>query len=437
MTRPWRLGRLGAFAALVVVAVAQETQERSPPDLEGLFEFVSGPLVAHWLSDTAVPQLAKKDFPCMKLMILLDWVAQKYHNSFAQSKAELNLWKDMLVGIGFEGQTPEDWFSSSNYYALLQPVIEMQRTTQQVMEFLHVLVMVHGERCLYPDLRNNLGYAVTWAAKLSEEVHKIQLSAVYHSRMSLFETSTDVLRHLLPTIDVLTAAAQFADAFAEVRLTLDKLASTHPGSLELVLPEASPSPYQDGGGAFMDMTFIVRNLTNGWHLDHALLASLVRLWPPPASHGDGCHTSVADFGAGGGHYCKFFNKTGDYCCSAFDGSPKAALTLVVPCKRKDSMSTLTSAGASTGFCALRSWSTSPRPRRWWHWQISGATLPKAWCYHGLSMAGQAIQMRSHGARCTSLSRRAASRWTWTPPSNNFTIHVYIVYYPLLASLIAL
>lgn len=325
MTRPWRLGRLGAFAALVVVAVAQETQERSPPDLEGLFEFVSGPLVAHWLSDTAVPQLAKKDFPCMKLMILLDWVAQKYHNSFAQSKAELNLWKDMLVGIGFEGQTPEDWFSSSNYYALLQPVIEMQRTTQQVMEFLHVLVMVHGERCLYPDLRNNLGYAVTWAAKLSEEVHKIQLSAVYHSRMSLFETSTDVLRHLLPTIDVLTAAAQFADAFAEVRLTLDKLASTHPGSLELVLPEASPSPYQDGGGAFMDMTFIVRNLTNGWYLDHALLASLVRLWPPPASHGDGCHTSVADFGAGGGHYCKFFNKTGDYCCSAFDGSPKAAL----------------------------------------------------------------------------------------------------------------
>eukprot|EP00435_Cladocopium_sp_Y103_P046644 s2951_g13.t1 len=99
MTRPWRLGRLGAFAALVVVAVAQETQERSPPDLEGLFEFVSGPLVAHWLSDTAVPQLAKKDFPCMKLMILLDWVAQKYHNSFAQSKAELNLWKVFMTEV--------------------------------------------------------------------------------------------------------------------------------------------------------------------------------------------------------------------------------------------------------------------------------------------------------------------------------------------------
>ena len=31
-----------------------------------------------------------------------------------------------LLGI-LGGQTPEDWFSSSNYYALLQPVIEMQR----------------------------------------------------------------------------------------------------------------------------------------------------------------------------------------------------------------------------------------------------------------------------------------------------------------------
>ena len=32
----------------------------------------------------------------------------------------------LLLGL-LGGQTPEDWFSSSNYYALLQPVIEMQR----------------------------------------------------------------------------------------------------------------------------------------------------------------------------------------------------------------------------------------------------------------------------------------------------------------------
>ena len=35
---------------------------------------------------------------------------------------------DHSLLLGFlGGQTPEDWFSSSNYYALLQPVIEMQR----------------------------------------------------------------------------------------------------------------------------------------------------------------------------------------------------------------------------------------------------------------------------------------------------------------------
>jgi len=263
----------------------------------------------------------------MKVMILLDWVAQKYHNSFAQSKADLNLWKDMLVGIGFGGQTPRDWFTSANYYALLQPVIEMHRTTQQLMEFLHILAMVHGQRCLYTDLRDNLGYAVIWAAKLSEEVHKLELSGIYNSQMSLFEESTDVLRHLLPTIDVLTAAAKFADAFAEVRLSLDKLAVYTSEGVDFRLPDPSPypSPLQDAGGAFLAKTFIVRNLTNGWHLDYALGASLIRLWPPPPGHGDGCHTSIADFGAGGGHYCKFFNKTDEYCCSSFDGAAKASL----------------------------------------------------------------------------------------------------------------
>ena len=35
---------------------------------------------------------------------------------------------DHSLLLGFlGGQTPEDWFSSSNYYALLQPVIETQR----------------------------------------------------------------------------------------------------------------------------------------------------------------------------------------------------------------------------------------------------------------------------------------------------------------------
>eukprot|EP00913_Durusdinium_trenchii_P000273 g247.t1 len=76
----------------------------------------------------------------------------------------------------------------------------------------------------------------------------MQLSAIYYSRMSIFETSTDVLRHLLPTIDVLTAAARFADAFAEVRLTLDKLAEKRQDSVDITLPAASPSPYQDSGG---------------------------------------------------------------------------------------------------------------------------------------------------------------------------------------------
>merc|ERR1712157_428113 len=55
-------------------------------------------------------------------------------------------------------------------------------------------------------------------------------------------------------------------------------------------------------------------------------ASLLRLWgPPPDTTDEGCHLSVADFGAGGGHYCRFLTRTGEVCCHAFDGTPRAAL----------------------------------------------------------------------------------------------------------------
>mmetsp|Transcript_89294 Transcript_89294/g.289112 ORF Transcript_89294/g.289112 Transcript_89294/m.289112 type:complete len:187 (+) Transcript_89294:1-561(+) len=74
------------------------------------------------------------------------------------------------------------------------------------------------------------------------------------------------------------------------------------------------------------MHFLVRRLTDGWHMDHGVLASLLRLWQPPTAawRGEnGCHTSVADFGAGGGHYCNFLNQTQEFCCQAFDGTPRA------------------------------------------------------------------------------------------------------------------
>ena len=51
--------------------------------------------------------------------------------------------------------------------------------------------------------------------------------------LALREMSTDVLRHLMPAIDVLSAAAGFADALAEVRLVLDNLAKNRHGSMEI------------------------------------------------------------------------------------------------------------------------------------------------------------------------------------------------------------
>eukprot|EP00931_Biecheleriopsis_adriatica_P025170 TRINITY_DN15533_c0_g1_i1.p1 TRINITY_DN15533_c0_g1~~TRINITY_DN15533_c0_g1_i1.p1 ORF type:complete len:255 (-),score=49.21 TRINITY_DN15533_c0_g1_i1:129-893(-) len=138
---------------------------------------------------------------------------------------------------------------------------------------------------------------------------------------------TDVLKHLMPLVDILSAAAKFADSISEMRIVLDGLARNSIRSGELKVPAPGYPPWHDASGAFSDMNFVARNMTDGWHLDYALAASLVRLWSPSegsTEDGSGCHTTIADFGAGGGRYCKLFNRTGEYCCQAFDGSSRAA-----------------------------------------------------------------------------------------------------------------
>lgn len=199
------------------------------------------------------------------------------------------------------------------------------------MEFIEAIALIHGERCFHPELRDALGPAALALAELSAEAHRIQLAAIYKGMFSFWDTSSDVLRHVEPVWNMVGLAAGFAGAMAEVRLVLDRLRT--PQGLELAPP--GETEWQDEGGAFSKMQFLVRKLTDGWHLDHGLLASLLRLWRPPedgkqqgAHRGDGssegCHTTVADFGAGSGHYCNFLNQTEEFCCFAFDGTPRVA-----------------------------------------------------------------------------------------------------------------
>lgn len=169
----------------------------------------------------------------------------------------------------------------------------------------------------FARLRDNLGYSVTVLQALPKEINLIEFAAMYTGVYSFWDTSSEFSRQIAPVWDVLTTAARYNEALDEVRRAIREGGDPSvPDKLH----------WQDAGGAFSEMNFMHRKLYGSWHLDHGLVASLIRLWQPASDWNgpDGCHTTVVDFGAGGGHYCEFLNRTGEYCCSAYDGSPVAA-----------------------------------------------------------------------------------------------------------------
>lgn len=302
--------------------------QSAAPQLQDLVDFASQPLVADWLSPEALKEVAGEHIPCLKVVTILDFIVQRLHDRFVESRGFLQSTADLLVQHAFNKPSSQSWFGSEEYRVMLHPVIDMHRTSCHFMEFVQVLQLVHGERCFFPALRNALAPAVQWLSRLSKEVHLIQLSTIYQDHFAMWDSSTDVLRHMMPIYNVLGDSAKFADSFSEVRITLDQTVAPQLGQAEVSLPPGAVPPWHDEeSGAFSDMNFIYRNMTDAWHLDYGLAASLLRLWSPPegwrGADESGWHTSIADFGAGGGHYCKYFNQTGEFACNAFDGSSRA------------------------------------------------------------------------------------------------------------------
>mmetsp|Transcript_78839 Transcript_78839/g.191004 ORF Transcript_78839/g.191004 Transcript_78839/m.191004 type:complete len:456 (-) Transcript_78839:51-1418(-) len=81
--------------------------------------------------------------------------------------------------------------------------------------------------------------------------------------------------------------------------------------------------HQDEHGSFVTYEFLRRKVFGQWAIDKGLLRGLIRhVWQPPL--GSNAPISVADFGAGGGHYSSWLNETGLVQAYAFDGTHQAA-----------------------------------------------------------------------------------------------------------------
>jgi len=333
-TTSWRpaavrvLGRCLLGCSLARAGAVALDGDDKRPNAEALLVHAAAPLVARWVSSNSISALAAPEAPCAFIFVTLDWIVERLHGRYRTLRSEVHEWQDLLVVAAYGGQTAHEFFRSPGYHALLYHALTLHRLCLNTMDFVEAVALLHGERCFHPELRDALGPPVLALSEVSAEAHRMQLAAVYKGLFSFWDRSSDVLRHVEPVWNLVAHAAKFADSMAQVRVVLDKL-RTPEGTLALV--PAGEADWQDEGGAFSQMNFLSRNLTGGWHLDHGLLASLLRLWRPPeeagrpgGAGGEGCHTTVADFGAGSGHYCGFLNRTEEFCCLAFDGTPRVA-----------------------------------------------------------------------------------------------------------------
>merc|ERR1740123_2580754 len=82
--------------------------------------------------------------------------------------------------------------------------------------------------------------------------------------------------------------------------------------------------HQDEQGSFVTYEFLRRKVFGQWAIDRGLLRGLLRhVWQPDYSSDN--PMSVADFGAGGGHYSVWLNETGLVEAFAFDGTHGASV----------------------------------------------------------------------------------------------------------------
>jgi len=296
--------------------------DKPVPDAADLLKHAASPVVAHWMSERMIEHLANDpEASCEMVLVTIDWVLRRFQENFHEIPMATHIWQDQAMVLATHG-TPIEFFTAPAYRALLQSAISSHRLSSHTQEFLTALTLLH-KRCMFADLHDKLGNMVMKMIEISKQMHVLQFMISHKGVFSFWDDSTDVLRHVQPVWDVIFATARYAEASAEVRIVLGNLRRTAGDDAPLL----GNREWQDSGGAFSAMHYMHRQITDGWHMDHGLVASLIRLWQPPPGEPPNldivenqCHTTIVDFGAGGGRYCDFLNKTGEYCCAAYDGT---------------------------------------------------------------------------------------------------------------------
>lgn len=132
------------------------------------------------------------------------------------------------------------------------------------------------------------------------------------------ETS-ETAAHFMSGSVWMTVLREWFDEYAQklyaAMVTLEGALTQQPGATRL--------HHQDEHGSFVTYEFMRRKVFGQWAIDKGLIRGLLRhVWQPGNRASD--PVTVADFGAGGGHYSTWMNETGLIHAFAFDGTRQAA-----------------------------------------------------------------------------------------------------------------
>jgi len=192
-----------------------------------------------------------------------------------------------------------------------------------------VTLALDQHHCLIPPVRNVILDAVVAWKQLHVELLSMQWNAFafgkYREPKPLQQPSSDeatIPQESLALGNMWIEKVgmwfeQYTQTLANVMLSLDAANSGYDGT------GATRLHHQDEHGSFVTYEFLRRKVFGQWAIDKGLLRGLLRhVWQPP--HGSSAPVSVADFGAGGGHYSIWLNETGLVQAYAFDGTHQAA-----------------------------------------------------------------------------------------------------------------
>lgn len=296
-------------------------EEANEPTIGGMLQLAAGPWITNrWISSSMLQAAVNEHCECSVVLVMLDWTATKFRSAYNRQHMDFMRGQDVLLKRSLEeGRDINRVVSAVDYRTLLAPLMTVRRMVVNVQDFFSVLTITHGTRCFTLAVKEALARLVHACDRLSHSHHTLEMAIALDSTYAFRRGTSSLTVQLGPLWAHLENCRRFCEGLQRFRWVLHNIQEEQ----DMVNRAASESHMQDKTGGFSEGNFAMRTLNDKWHLDHGLVGSLIRLWPPNKGARRGVPTTVVDFGAGAGHYCRFLNQTGHISCLAFDGSSAA------------------------------------------------------------------------------------------------------------------